>query len=114
MFDKFDKVKESTNVEILRMNYKYVHTPLNLLQNMATNDVLPNSLANCTFPVCKYFIYGKEIICPRKTKTVRSINKYKPVASVGDCLSANVLVSSTHGTIGQMSGFLTLQIYRYR
>ena len=64
---------------------------------MANNGVLPKSLDDFPFPVCKYCLYGK----------ARSINEYKAIASVGDCVYINVLVSSTTGLIVQMDRFFT-------
>ena len=43
----------------------------------------------------------------------RFINEYKPVASVGDCINVDVLVSITHGLIAQMSVFITCQRFQY-
>ena len=88
-------------------------TPSNSLQSMANNGVLSKCLVNFHFPVCIYFLCGKAIKHPHNTKTARSVNEYKPVASVGDCVSANLLVSRTHGIIVHMSGFLTRQRYKY-
>ena len=47
------------------------------------------------------------------TNTSISINEYKPVAPVGDCLFIDVLVSSIYVLIVNMSGFLTHQRCQY-
>ena len=88
------------------MGYKYGHTPFNSLQEMATNGVLPKRLADCPFHVCSAYIYGNSNKYPLKKKTAGSINKYKPVESVGDCVSVNLLVSSTPGIIAHISVFI--------
>ena len=95
------------------MNYKYVHTSFSFLKSIATNDVLPNILDACPFPVCGACIYWKATKRHRRNKTAWSINEYKPVASVVDYVSVSVLISITIGCIVQMSGFLSFQCYRY-
>ena len=80
---------------------------------MATHGILPKRLEDYTFPICAAWLYGKEIKRPRNTKTTISINESTPVASVGDCVSVDVLVSITPGLIVQMSGFITRQSYQY-
>ena len=47
------------------------------------------------------------------TKMTKSINEYELVASVGDYVSVYVLVSSTHGLIVQICGFITRKSYQY-
>ena len=80
---------------------------------MATNGVLPNCLADFTFTVYAACLYVKATKRPCKTKTARSINEYKPVSSVRDCVSIYVLVSSTTGLIAHIYGFITRQSYHY-
>ena len=108
-----DKVKEDPTTEMLWIHYKYAYTPLNFHQAISTNYVLPKRLYDCPFPICTAFIYGKAIKCPYNTKTARYINEYKPVASVGNCVSICVLVSSNPGLIVQMYGFIMCQCFHY-
>ena len=95
------------------MHYKYVHTPLNRLQYIATNGVLPKRLTDFTLPISASCIYGNSTKRPCKTKTERLINESKPAASVGDCVSVDVLVYSTPGLILNMSVFLMRKRYQY-
>ena len=92
---------------MLQMNYKYVNTPFNFLQAMATNGALKKRLDYCPSPSAQIVYIGKGIKLPRKTKTLKSINGSKPVASVGDCVSVDLFVPSPPGLIAQMSGFIT-------
>ena len=108
-----DKVKEDHTTEKLRIYYKYGDTPLNWLQATSTNYILPKQLSDCTFPIYTAFLYRNEIKHPRKTKIAIYINEYKPVASVGDCIIVNVLVSSTTGLILHMSEFIMRPCYQY-
>ena len=48
---KSEKFNEDPTAEIIWMQYKYVHTPFNRLQAMATNGFLPKILSDCHFPV---------------------------------------------------------------
>ena len=80
---------------------------------MATNGSPQNSLD--TFPpsLCKDYIYGKTTKRPCNIKMTRSVNEYKLVASVGECVSVDVLFSSTPGLIYHMSGFIMRQRCQY-
>ena len=42
------------------------------------------------------------------------MNGYKSLVSVGDCVSVNLLVSSSTVFISQMSGFITCKLYHYK
>ena len=95
------------------MNYKYGNTPFDHLKSMAENGILPERLVTCTFPLCAACLYGKAIKCPSKTKTAISINESKPVSSVGDCISVNILVFRTPGLIENIYGFISCQFYQY-
>ena len=95
------------------MHYKYLHTNFNRLQSMSNNIFLQNSLTSFTFPVCASFLYGKATKCPLNTKTARSINEYKPVASVGGFVYFNVFVSITPDLIAHMSRNIIFQRYHY-
>ena len=66
---------------------------------MAINGVIPKCLVDFPLPVCAACLYVKETKLPCKTKTEISINENRLVASVGDCVSVNVLVSSTPDVI---------------
>ena len=80
---------------------------------MATNGFLPKRLEDCPHPVCAACLYGKATKGPHKTKMEISINEYKPVVSVGDCVYVYVLVSSLPVLTKQRSGFLTHKRYQY-
>ena len=80
---------------------------------MTNNGVITKRLYDCTFTICSYCMYRKTIKLPCKTKKSRSINEYKPVASVSDCVSVDVLLSSTTGLIAHMYGFNRHQRYQY-
>ena len=80
---------------------------------MDTNGVIPKRLDACTFPIWEACLYGKSNKLPRNNKTAISINEYKPVASVGDCVSIDVLVSDTIGLISKRSKCLTHQRCQY-
>ena len=95
------------------MHYKYGHTPFNLLQAMDTNVVLTTRFYALPFTICSYCLYGRSNRSTRKNKTVISINEYKPVTSVSDCVSVNVLVFITPGLIFKMSGFITIKRCQY-
>ena len=110
---KSEKFKEVPTLKILQIQYNYGHTPFNRLQAMTTNGVPPNCLANFTFTVCAACLYVKATKLPRKTKTARSINESKPVFSVRDCVSIDVLVYSTPGLIVHIYGFIMHQSYHY-
>ena len=105
------KIKEDPTAEMLQTNYKYGHTSFNLLQPIVTNGVLPKLLDDFPFTVCTDCPYGKATKFPRKAKTEISTNEFKPVTSVGDFVTDNLLVSITTGTIAQISGFLMPQRY---
>ena len=80
---------------------------------MDTNGVLLKRLDACIFTVCVVGIYGMATKRPHKTKMVRSINQSKPVVSVRDCVSVDLLVSRTPVIIAQMSVFIVCQNYQY-
>ena len=80
---------------------------------MDINGFLKKRLVACTVPVCASCLYGKATKIPCNTKTERSINKSKLIASVGECVSMNVLVSSTPEPIDNMYGFIMHQHYQY-
>ena len=80
---------------------------------MDTSGFLSNRLVACTLPVCASCLYGKATKIPCNTKTERSINKSKLIASVGECVSINVLVSITPEPIAHIYGFIMHQHYQY-
>ena len=80
---------------------------------MDINGFLKKCLVACTLPVCASCLYGKATKIPCNTKTEISINKSKLIASVGECVSTNVLVSITHGIIVNIYGFIMHQHYQY-
>ena len=98
---------------MFQMHYKYGNKPFNRLQAMDINGVLLNILADCTFTVCAACLYVKATNRPCKTKMARYINESTPVASVGDCVSINVLVARTTGLIAHIYGFLKHHRYQY-
>ena len=80
---------------------------------MANNGFLTKCLFACTLPVCASCLYEKATKIPCNTKTERYINKSKLIASVGECVSMNVLVSITPEPIENMYGFIMHQHYLY-
>ena len=95
------------------MCYKYGHKSFNILQSKANNGVPPKRFPDFYFPICAACLYLKAIKRPCKTKKPRSINESKPVASVGDFVYFDVLVSSNTGLVYHMSGFIIRQHYQY-
>ena len=108
-----EKFKEDPTTEFIRIHYKYGNASFNCLQPMATNIILTKLLAYFNLPVCTSCLYEKATKLPHKTKIAIPTNEYKLVASVGDCVSVNVLVSGTPGLIEQMSEFIKRQRYQY-
>ena len=81
-----EKVKENPTAEMLQIIYMNGHTHFNCLQSMATNGFLPKRLEDCFHPVCAACLYGKSTKGPHNNNMSISINEYKPVVSVGDCV----------------------------
>ena len=95
------------------MHYKYDHKYFSSLQDIATNGLLTNNLAYIPLPICTDCIYVKATKLSRKTETERFINESKLVASVGDFLFVDLLVSNTPGIITQIYEFITNKRYGY-
>ncbi len=108
-----DKPKENPSAELLRYHYKYNHISFRRLQEMAKAGIIPARLANCPVPHCPSCSYGKATRKSKQTKTKRSVNPPKEVNKPGDCVSVDVMVTTTPGLIAQMAGFLTRQRYKY-
>ena len=75
---------------------------------MATNGLLTNNLAYIPLPICSDCIYVKATKLPSWTKLARFINESKLVASVGDFLFVDLLVSNTPGLITHMYVFIMI------
>ena len=106
-----DQPREDPTAELLRYHQKFGHVPMSRLQAMAEQGTIPKRLAKCPMPVCGSCVYGKATKRAKQTKTQHSIQPLKPVHAPGDCVSVDILTSSTPGLIAQMSGGLTKQRY---
>ena len=107
-----DTQREDPSAELLRHHYKFGHASFKRLKAMAAKGILPGRLQDCQSPICAACLYGKAHKRPKRTKKP-STYVPKAVSKPGDCVSVDVLVSSTPGLIAQMRGFLTRQRYQY-
>ena len=111
--DTLDKPREDPSAEFLRCHYKFGHISPKRLQFLARLGVIPRRLSQCPVPLCGSCAYGKAHKRAKRTKTKASTQPAKPIEAPGDCVSVDVLVSSTPGLIAQMSGGLTKKRYKY-
>ena len=111
---ELDSQRRDPSAELLRFHYKFGHIPFRRLQAMASNGALPRRIADCDIPACPACLYGRATRKSKGRKGQRSIDSVvAEVKKPGDCVSVDVLVSSTPGLIAQMSGFLSKQRYLY-
>ena len=96
---------------LLKLHNKYGHISFTLLRHMATQGLIPKSLATCEPPKCPSCIYGKQTRRPWRTKGTTSSIGPTPTAP-GDCVSVDQLISPTPGLIAQVKGWLTHDRYK--
>ena len=72
--DEEDRLAESKSAELLRLHYKFGHTPFSKLQETAKQGIIPKRLAKCQVPVCSACQYAKATKRPWRGKTRKDHN----------------------------------------
>ena len=106
-------VENLTNdqLELLRLHNKYGHISFKLLQNLASQGLIPKKLGKCEKPTCPSCLYGKQTKRPWRTKaSPMSIGGRKP-SKPGECVSVDQMISKTPSLMAQVKGWLTKKRY---
>jgi hypothetical protein len=112
------KTRRIANRPILQQNYcnttidsdTYIFRKL---AKMAKLRIIPKRLAKCPTPTCLACLYAKAIWKPWHSRMTMNIDEATKPKLPGKCVSVDQLVSPTPGLIARMSGFLTMQRYKY-
>ena len=98
--------------EFLQYHYKYGHISPKRIQELARQGFLPAYLAKCNIPTCLSCIYGKQVKKQWRSKQRSDFEQTKPTQP-GQCISVDLLTSSTPGFIAQLTGTLTSRRYQH-
>jgi len=100
--------------ELLRYHHRFGHISFQKLQKMAKQNIIPRKLADIEPPVCSACLYAKATRRQWRNRRRKDWSEKKRTATrPGDIISVDQLVSPAPGFIGQMTGALTKQRYRY-
>ena len=113
IIDEEARQPQSEMAELLAIHFKYGHLPMQKLQEMAKQGILPKRLAQCNLPTCSACLYAKATRKPWRGKTAKDRSDDKVALKPGQVVSIDQLVSPTPGLIAQMTGFLTTKRYKY-
>ena len=103
---------DDVQAELLRWHHRLGHLSFIKIRLMALLDILPRRLSTVKPPKCAGCIYGAMNKRPWRTKSLQSKREIFKAKIPGDCVSVDLLESTTPGFIAQLKGGLTKQRYR--
>ena len=112
IIDEEDRQKSTPEAELLMAHHRFQHISFSNLQEMASQGILPRSLAHCKIPSCSTCLYGKATKRACRSKQGKQ-RQEKKALKPGEVISVDQKVSPVPGLIAQMVGFLMRQCYKY-
>ena len=103
--------QSSTHAELLQLNYKLGHAPLNILKVLALSMIIPSRLAKVPYPKCAGCLYGSMTRQPKRTRLQPGKIGNNKVDSPGDCVLVDRLQSPHAGFVAQLKGKLTCKSF---
>jgi GAG-pre-integrase domain len=104
--------RESNNqTQLLRWHYKLGHISMHRIQRMASQGLLPSSIARCRVPLCQSCIYGMMTRKGWRNKGEQS-TILRRAEKPGFHVSVDQIESPVPGLVGQLKGIPTRARYK--
>jgi len=110
--DEEERQTDTATAEMLQMHYDLGHVSFEKIRRASKRGVLPSKFLRCPIPTCSACEYARA--SKRAWRGKKSKSKVKePPTRPGQVVGVDQLVSPVPGLVGQMTGFITKQRYRY-